>query len=109
MAKESSTFKRRIRIKLKGYDHRILDSSTRQIVKIAQRYGVEVIGPVPLPTRIHKHSVHRSAFVHEDSHEQFETRIHKRLIDVIDPGADIVDALRDLNLPAGVDIKIEAS
>lgn len=109
MAKESSTFKRRIRIKLKGYDHRILDSSTKQIVKIAQRYGVSVIGPVPLPSRIRKYSVHRSPFVHEDSHEQFETRIHKRLIDIVEPGADIVDALRDLNLPAGVDIKIEAS
>lgn len=94
---------------MKGYDHRILDSSTRQIVKIAQRYGVDIIGPVPLPTRIRKYSVHRSPFVHEDSHEQFETRIHKRLIDILEPGTDIVDALRDLNLPAGVDIKIEAS
>ena len=97
----------RIRIKIKSYDHKVIDSSVRQIVDTAMRYGAEIHGPVPLPTEIHKYTVNRSAFVHKDSREQFEMRIHKRLLDIYNPSAQLIDALTDLNLPAGVDIEIK--
>ena len=97
----------RIRIKIKAYDHKVIDSSVRQIIDTALRYGAEVHGPVPLPTETHKYTVNRSSFVHKDSREQFEMRIHKRLIDIINPTAQVIDALMDLNLPAGVDIEIK--
>ena len=97
----------RIRIKIKAYDHKVIDSSVRQIIDTALRYGAEVHGPVPLPTEIHKYTVNRSSFVHKDSREQFEMRVHKRLIDIINPTAQVIDALMDLNLPAGVDIEIK--
>lgn len=99
--------KQRIRIKIKSYDHQVIDSSVRQIVDIAMRYGAEIHGPVPLPTETHKYTVNRSTFVHKDSREQFETRVHKRLIDIYDPSSQLIDALMDLNLPAGVDIEIK--
>lgn len=99
--------KQRIRIKIKSYDHQVIDASVRQIVDTAMRYGAEIHGPVPLPTEIHKYTVNRSTFVHKDSREQFETRIHKRLIDIYDPSSQLIDALMDLNLPAGVDIEIK--
>jgi len=97
----------RIRIKIKAYDHKVIDSSVRQIVDTALRYGAEVHGPVPLPTENHKYTVNRSSFVHKDSREQFEMRIHKRLLDIINPTPQVIDALMDLNLPAGVDIEIK--
>lgn len=99
--------RRKIRIKLKAYDHKVLDNSARQIVETALRYGVEVSGPVPLPTEIHKYTVLRSTFIHEDSREQFEIRVHKRLIDILNPNSKVIDALMTLNLPAGVDIEIK--
>ncbi len=99
--------KQKLRIKLSGYDHKVVDSSVRQIVKVVQRYGAKIRGPIPLPTQIHKYTVKRSVFVNEDAREQFETRIHKRLIDILEPKAEIINALRDLNLPAGVDIKVK--
>ena len=99
--------KTRIRIKLRAYDHKVIDSSAKQIVGIAIRYGTEFLGPVPLPTEIHKYTVNRSTFIHKTSREQFEIRIHKRLIDVLEPNAKMIDALRSLNLPAGVDIEIK--
>ena len=99
--------KQRIRIRLKAYDHRVLDQSVRQIVGTAERTGAEVVGPVPLPTRIEKFTVNRSPFIDKDSREQFEIRTHKRLIDVIDPGSKTIDTLMRLNLPAGVDIEIK--
>lgn len=99
--------KQRIRIKIKSYDHQVIDSSVRQIVDTAMRYGAEIHGPVPLPTETHKYTVNRSTFVHKNSREQFETRIHKRLIDIYDPSSQLIDALMDLNLPAGVDIEIK--
>ena len=99
--------KQRIRIRIKSYDHKVIDSSVRQIVDTVMRYGAEIHGPVPLPTEIHKYTVNRSTFVHKDSREQFETRIHKRLIDIYEPSSQLIDALMDLNLPAGVDIKIK--
>ena len=97
----------KLRIKLKAYDHKIIDSSVRQIIDIANRSGVEVVGPVPLPTEILKYTVNRSSFVHKNAREQFEMRVHKRMLDILNPNQDIIEALRDLNLPSGVDITIK--
>lgn len=97
----------KIRVKLKAYDHKVIDKSADQIVETALRYGAEVSGPVPLPTEVHKYSVNRSPFVHEQSQEQFEMRIHKRLIDILEPSQEVIDALMNLNLPAGVDIELK--
>jgi len=99
--------KQRIRIRLKAYDHKILDQSANQIVDTAQRTGANVSGPVPLPTEINRYTVLRSPFIDKDSREQFEIRTHKRLIDVLEPTPKTVDALMRLNLPAGVDIEIK--
>jgi small subunit ribosomal protein S10 len=98
--------KQKIRIRLKAFDHRILDQSARQIVDTAERTGAYVVGPVPLPTRVEKFTVNRSTFIDKDSREQFEIRTHKRLIDVVEPGSKTVDQLMRLQLPAGVDIEI---
>ena len=97
----------RIRIRLKGYDHRILDQSSGDIVETAKRTGARVAGPIPLPTRIERYAVNRSPHVNKKSMEQFEIRTHKRLLDIIDPTAKTVDELKKLNLPAGVDINIK--
>jgi len=99
--------KQRLRIKLKAYDYKVIDNSARQIVETALRHGAEISGPVPLPTEIHKYTVNRSSFVHKDSREQFEMRIHKRLIDILSPNPNVIDALMNLTLPAGVDIEIK--
>ena len=99
--------KQKIRIKLKAFDHRILDQSAVQIVEAAERTGAAVVGPVPLPTLIKKFCVIRSPHVDKDSREQFEIRTHKRLIDIMDPTTKTIDALTTLNLPAGVDIEIK--
>ncbi len=96
----------RIRIKIKGYDYRVIDQSAIEIVETAKRSGARVSGPVPLPTRIEKLSVNRSPHVDKKSMEQFEMRTHKRLIDIIEPTAQTVDELKKLNLPAGIDITI---
>ena len=97
----------KLRIKLRAYDHKIIDNSARQIIDIANRYGAEVLGPVPLPTEILKYTVNRSSFIHKNAREQFEMRVHKRIIDIMNPNAEIIEALRDLNLPSGVDITIK--
>ncbi|MFO7917455.1 MAG: 30S ribosomal protein S10 [Anaerolineae bacterium] len=97
----------RIRIKLKAYDHRVLDQSAQQIVDAAERTGVKVAGPVPLPTKIERFDVARSPFIDRDSREQLEIRTHKRLIDVLDPNPNTIDTLMRLDLPAGVDIEIK--
>lgn len=97
----------RIRIKIKAYDHKIIDSSAKKIIETCQRFGAKVIGPVPLPTEKKKYTVNRSTFVHKDSREQFEMRTHKRLLDIMDPDAKTVDALMSLNLPAGVNVEIK--
>ncbi len=96
-----------IRIRLKAFDHRVLDASTREIVSTAKRTGANVRGPIPLPTRIEKFCVMRSPFVDKDSQEQFEIRTHKRLIDVLEPSGNTIRSLMRLNLPAGVDIEIK--
>lgn len=104
--KEEET-KPRLRIRIRAYDNKIIDSSVRQIVETARRHGSEVVGPVPLPTEIKKYTVNRSSFVHKDAREQFEMRIHKRLVDIISPTPKTIDALMNLTLPAGVDIEIK--
>jgi len=97
----------RIRIKLKAYDNKIIDKSAKQIVETIERNGGVLLGPVPLPTEIRKYTVNRSAFVDKNSREQFEMRIHKRLIDIANPSSKIIDSLMNLNLPAGVDIELK--
>ena len=97
----------RIRIRLKSFDHRVLDISATEIVETARRTGARVAGPIPLPTRIERFTVNRSPHVNKKSMEQFEIRTHKRLLDIIDPTIKTVDELKKLNLPAGVDIPIK--
>ena len=97
----------KIRIRLKAYDHRVIDQSAKQIVETAIRTGATVSGPVPLPTEIQKFTVLKSVHKYKDSREQFEIRTHKRLIDIVNPSPKTVDALMRLNLPAGVDIEIK--
>lgn len=97
----------KIRIRLKAFDHRVLDQSAGDIVETARRTGARVSGPVPLPTRIERFAVNRSPHVNKKSMEQFEVRTHKRMLDIIDPTAKTVDELKKLNLPAGVDITIK--
>ncbi len=99
--------KQKIRIRLKAFDHRILDQSAQQIVETAERTGALVAGPVPLPTKIEKYSVIRGPFIDKDSQEQFEIRTHKRLIDILEPTQKTINALMRLNLPAGVDVEIK--
>ena len=99
--------KQKIRIRLKAYDHRVLDQSAQRIVETAERTGAQVVGPVPLPTRLERFTVCRSPFIDKNSQEHFEIRTHKRLIDVLDPDSKTIDTLMRLNLPAGVDIEIK--
>jgi small subunit ribosomal protein S10 len=96
----------RIRIRLRGYDHRVLDQSAADIVETAKRTGARVAGPIPLPTRRERFTVNRSPHADKKSMDQFEIRTHKRILDIIDPTAKTVDELKKLNLPAGVDITI---
>ncbi|NQV00538.1 MAG: 30S ribosomal protein S10 [Parcubacteria group bacterium] len=105
--KKEKEVKQKIRIKIQAYDHKLIDQSVKQIVEAVDRYGAKICGPVPLPTEIHKYTINRSSFVHKDSREQYEMRVHKRLIDIISPGPKIIDALMGLTLPAGVDIEIK--
>jgi small subunit ribosomal protein S10 len=98
--------KQRIRIRLKGFDYRVIDQSAADIVETAKRSGARVAGPVPLPTKIEKFTVNRSVHVNKKSMDQFEVRTHKRLIDIIEPTSATVDELKKLNLPAGIDISI---
>ncbi len=97
----------RIRIKIRAYDHKLIDQSVKQIVETAQRYGAQICGPVPLPTEFHKYTVNSATFKYKDSREQFEMRVHKRLVDILNPGAKVIDSLINLNLPAGVDVEIK--
>lgn len=99
--------KSKIRIRLKAYDHRVLDQSAKRIVETAERSGAKVVGPVPLPVKLERFTVRRSTFIDKDSHEHFEIRTHKRLIDILEPDSKAIDMLMRLNLPAGVDIEVE--
>ncbi len=107
MAKKEIEQQPKLRLRIKSYDHKLIDNSSRQIIDIALRNGGDIIGPIPLPTEFKKYTVNRSTFVHKDSREQFEMRIHKRLIDILNPNPKIIEALSNLNLPAGVDIEIK--
>lgn len=107
MSAKDKPARQRIRIRLKAYDHRIIDKSARKILDTAERTGAQVAGPIPLPTDKRRITVNRSTFVHKDAREQFEMRTHKRLIDVLDPTPKTIDALMSLDLPAGVDIEIK--
>jgi small subunit ribosomal protein S10 len=99
--------KQKIRIKLRGFDHKLVDQSAAQIVDAVERTGAVVAGPIPLPTRIQKYSVIRATFIDKNSQEQFEIRTHKRLIDIVEVTSKTIDALAKLNLPSGVDIDIK--
>jgi len=99
--------KQRIRIRLKAYDHKMLDQSLKEIVATAKRTGAKISGPILLPTKIRKYTVLRSTNIDKKSREQFEMRIHKRLVDILDPLPQTIDALMKLNLPAGVDVEIK--
>jgi small subunit ribosomal protein S10 len=107
MPKKDEKHKEKLRLKVRGYDHKLVDNSCRQIIETAERNDAEVVGPILLPTEVHRYTVNRSTFVHKDSREQFELRIHKRLIDILNPSRKIIEALSNLNLPAGVDIEIK--
>lgn len=104
---EDQEQKNRIRIKIKAYDHKLIDESAKNIVKTAKRMGANITGPVPLPTDRHMWTVNRSTFVHDQAKDQFEMRIHKRLIDIYEPSPKLIDSLQDLDLPAGVDIEVK--
>jgi small subunit ribosomal protein S10 len=98
----------KIRVKLKSFDHKLLDQSAQEIVGTVERTRAKIAGPVPLPTRIEKFSVLRSTFVYKDARDQYEMRTHSRLIDILDPTADTIDALMKLQLPAGVSVDIKS-
>ena len=97
----------RLRIRVRAYEYKILDLSVKQIMDTALRYDAKVLGPIPLPTEVNKYTVNRSAFVYKDAREQFEMRTHKRLIDIINPTAKVIEALTNLSLPSGVDIDVK--
>ena len=96
-----------LRIRLKAYDHKILDTAVEKIVEVAKKTGAQVVGPIPLPTEKQVYTILRATFRYKDSREQFEIRTHKRLLDIIDPKKETVDAIRKLDLPNGVDIKVD--
>jgi small subunit ribosomal protein S10 len=96
-----------IRLRFRSYDHNLLDKSLRQIVDLLQKEGIEVRGPIPLPTEIRRYTVHRSPFIYKKSMEQFEMRIHKRILDILNPSPRILELFNSLDLPAGVEVEIK--
>jgi small subunit ribosomal protein S10 len=105
--KTTDDTEQKLRIRVRAYDHKILDASVQEILDTAIRYEAEVAGPVPLPTEKKKYTVNRSTFVHKDAREQYEMRTHKRLIDIADPDSQVIDALTNLDLPSGVQIDVQ--
>lgn len=97
----------KLRIRVRAYEHKILDASVKQIIDTAMRFDASVVGPIPLPTEIKKYTVNRSTFVHKDAREQFEMRTHKRVIDILNPSPKVVEALTNLSLPSGVNIDVK--
>lgn len=97
----------KLRIRVRAYEHKILDLSVKQIMDTANRFEAKIVGPVPLPTEVKRWTVNRSTFVHKDAREQFEMRIHKRLIDILSPNPKVIEALTNLNLPSGVTIDVK--
>jgi len=104
---EEAEYKPRLRIKIRSYDYRIVDVASKLIIETLQRLGANIVGPIPLPTEKKVYTVLRSTFVHKDSRDQFEMRIHRRLLDIVDPNPKIVETLTSLNLPSGVDVEIK--
>lgn len=107
MAKKKEEFVQKLRLRIRAYDHKLIDNSTRLIIETAEKNDAKIVGPIPLPTEMKKYTVNRSTFVHKTSREQFELRVHKRLIDILNPSQKIIEALSNLNLPAGVDVEIK--
>lgn len=99
----------KLRIRVRAYEHKILDASVKQIIDTALRFDAKVVGPIPLPTEIKKYTVNRSTFIDKDAREQFEMRMHKRVIDILNPNGKVVDALTNLSLPSGVSIDVKMS
>ena len=99
--------KQKIRVKIKAFDHKIIDQSTRTIIDTAKRSGAQIFGPIPLPIEKRKYTVNSSTFVHKNARDQYELRIHRRLIDIVEPSAKTIEDLSSLNLPAGVDVEIK--
>jgi len=97
----------KLRIRVRAYESKILDASVKQIVDTAMRFDAKIVGPIPLPTEIKKYTVNRSSFVYKNAREQFEMRVHKRLIDIMNPTAKVIEALTNLNLPSGVNIDVK--
>ena len=97
----------KIRIKLTSYDHQLVDKSSEKIIRTVKQTGAVISGPIPLPTEIHRYTVNRSSFVHKNAREQYEMRVHKRLIDILSPTPSTINSLTNLNLPAGVDIEVK--
>lgn len=107
MAKKKEAEPQKLRLRIRAYDHKLIDNSARQIIETAEKHDAVIVGPIPLPTEIKKYTVNRSPFIDKDSREQFELRVHKRLIDIMNPSQKIIESLSNLNLPAGVDIEIK--
>lgn len=107
MAKKEIEQQTRLRLRIRSYDHKLIDNSCKQIIDVAIRNGADVVGPIPLPTEFRRYTVNRSTFVHKDHREQFELRVHNRLVDILNPSQKIIEALSNLNLPSGVDIEIK--
>ena len=105
--KDEQVQKEKLRIKVKAYDTKLIDNSVKQIVEAIKRQGGNVMGPIPLPTEFKRYTVNRSTFVHKKSREQFELRVHKRLVDIMNPEQKIIESLTELNLPSGVDVEIK--
>jgi small subunit ribosomal protein S10 len=97
----------KLRLRIRSFDHKLIDNSARQIIETAERNDAQIVGPVPLPTEIKKYTVNRSTFIDKDSREQFEIRVHKRVIDIVNPNPKIIESLSTLNLPAGVDVEVK--
>lgn len=97
----------KLRLRVRAYDHKLIDNSVKQIIDMAEKNDVQVVGPIPLPTELKKYTVNRSTFIDKNSREQFELRVHKRLLDILNPNQKIIESLGNLNLPAGVDIEIK--
>ena len=106
-AKSASADIQRLRIRIRAYESKVLDASVKQIIDTARRFEGTILGPIPLPTEIKRYTVNRSTFIYKDAREQFEMRVHKRLIDIINPSAKLIEALTNLSLPSGVDIDVK--
>lgn len=104
---KDNNFQQKIRIKIRAFDHKIIDQSTKIIIEAAQRSGARIFGPIPLPLEKKKYTVNRSTFIHKDARDQYEMRIHKRLVDIVEPTAKTIEDLTNLGLPSGVDVEIK--